>query len=221
MLTPRLNLIKNQVKGSSVADIGTDHGFVPIELIKSGICDKAIASDINKGPASIAKANIEKEKLSIDVRVGGGLSILQKGEVQEIIIAGMGGKLISDIIGDHMDIAGSARLILQPMNSQYELRKFLTENGFFVEHEDLALEGFKVYNVIVCGKNVNNRVTYNSELDFHVPGILKSHIYFNHLKEKKIREFSKIINGYKLSKNPVDPEKLMYFENLLSKIKEL
>ncbi len=221
LLTPRLNLIKNQVKGSTVADIGTDHGFIPIELVKKGICKKAIASDINKGPAAIAKGNIEKEGLTIDVRVGGGLSVLEKGEVEEIIIAGMGGKLISDIISDHMDIAESARLILQPMNSQYELRKFLTENEFYVEHEDLALEGFKVYNVIVCSKKVKKPVEYNSELDFHIPEILKSHMYFNNLKEKKIREFSKIINGYKLSKGPIDRERLEYFENLLSKIKEL
>ncbi len=221
LLTPRLNLIKNQVKGSTVADIGTDHGFIPIELIKSGICKKAIASDINEGPAAIAKANIKKEGLSIDVRVGGGLSILQKGEVEEIIIAGMGGKLISDIILAHIDIAKAARLILQPMNSQYELRKFLTEKGFSVEHEDLALEGFKVYNLIVCSNEAKNPVEYKSELDFHIPEILKNHIYFNNLKEKKIREFSKIINGYRLSKGAVDKNRLMYFEDLLSKIKDL
>lgn len=221
LLTPRLNLIKNQVQGNSVADIGTDHGFVPIELVKSGKCTKAIATDINKGPAAIAKANIKKEGLSIDVRVGGGLSTLQKGEVEEIIIAGMGGKLISDILSAHMDIAKSARLILQPMNGQYELRKFLTENGFFVEHEDLALEGFKVYNVIVCSGNKNNSVKYTSELDFHIPSALKNHIHFKHLKEKKIREFSKILRGCNMSKTPVEKEKLEYLENLLSEIEKL
>ncbi len=221
MLTPRLNLIKNQVQGISVADIGTDHGFVPIELVKKGICQTAIASDINTGPAHIAKTNIEKEGLSIDVRVGSGLSVLTKGEVQEIIIAGMGGKLISNIISDHMDIAKSARLILQPMNAQYELRKFLTENDFSIEHEDLALEGFKVYNVIVCSANKDNSIEYQSEIDFHIPHILKNHIYFKHLKEKKIREFSKILKGYKLSKNPVEKEKLNYIENILCEIRKL
>ena len=218
MLTPRLNLIKNQVKGTSVADIGTDHGFVPIELVKEGICQRAIASDINIGPANIAKANIEKEGLPIEVRVGGGLSVIAKGEVEEIIIAGMGGKLISTILSDNMDIAKSARLILQPMNAQYELRKFLTENKFSIEHEDLALEGFKVYNVIVCNNSGINSVEYKSELDFHIPSVLKDHIYFKHLKDKKIREFSKIIKGYKLSKQPVDQNKLSYYENLLMQI---
>lgn len=221
LLTPRLELIKNQVQGDFIADIGTDHGFVPIELIKSGKCKGAIASDINIGPAEIAKSNIKKEGLSIQVRVGSGLSVLKKGEAEEIIIAGMGGKLISDIIAADMDIAKNARLILQPMNAQYELRKFLTENKFFVEHEDLALEGFKVYNVIVCTSKENNSVKYHSELDYHIPYVLKSHSHFKHLKEKKIREFSKILKGYKLSKIPVEQEKITYLENLLSEIKNL
>ena len=221
LLTPRLELIKNQVQGSFIADIGTDHGFVPIELIKSGKCKGAIATDINIGPAEIAKANIKKEGLSIEVRVGGGLSVLENGEAEEIIIAGMGGKLISDIIAANIDIAKSARLILQPMNAQYELRKFLTENNFYVEHEDLALEGFKVYNVIICKAEKTNSIEYKSELDFHIPGALRTHIHFKHLKEKKIREFSKILKGYKLSKTPVEQEKIEYLENLLSEIKTL
>ena len=70
----------------------------------------------------------------------------------------------------------------------------------------------------LCQKEDINAVT---ELDFHIPQVLKSHVHFNHLKEKKIREFSKILKGYKLSKTPVGQEKISYLENLLLEIKNL
>ena len=217
LLTPRLNLIINQVQGNSVADIGTDHGFVPIELVKSGKCTKAIATDINKGPAAIAKANIKKEGLSIDVRVGGGLSTLQKGEVEEIIIAGMGGKLISDILSAHMDIAKSARLILQPMNGQYELRKFLIENNFTIEEEDIAIEGFKVYNVLIV-KN-GEQAPFEKDIYYHLPKYLFGHKNYKKLFEKKKREFTKVVSGLENSKD-CDFEKLNLYKSWLKAIEE-
>ena len=118
-LTPRLLNIVSHVKGRTAADIGTDHAYVPLELIKKGICSRVIASDVRQGPVDIARDNIRKNNSSecIEVRMGSGLSVLTPGETEDIIIAGMGGELIRDIIKSDYETAVKSRLILQPMNS--------------------------------------------------------------------------------------------------------
>ena len=98
-LSPRLLAVARLVpKCSVVADIGTDHAYVPIYLVENGIADFVIASDVVEGPAMRAIENIKRHNLSdkIDVRIGNGLEKVKQADV--IIIAGMGGKLICDII---------------------------------------------------------------------------------------------------------------------------
>lgn len=217
MLTPRLKLIADLVKGKKVADIGTDHAFIPIELIKSGRCEVVIASDVNIGPAEIAKNHIKENGLNIEVRVGNGLSVLEPGETDDIIIAGMGGKLICEILAREPKVAKKSRLILQPMNGQYELRSYLLKEGYVISKEDLALEGFKVYNIIVCDSG-ENPLIYKGDRDLHIPSFLESHIYYPNLKAKKIREFKKIIAGYEKANREADSLKPDFYRNILSQI---
>lgn len=219
MLTPRLKLIADLVKGKTVADIGTDHAFIPIELMTGGRCERVIASDVNKGPAQIARNNIKATGVDVEVRVGNGLSILKPAEAEDIIIAGMGGKLICEILAAEPDVAKKSRLILQPMNGQYELRSFLLKEGFVISHEDLEVEGFKVYNVLVCDME-QKPLIYNGERDLHIPSFLQNHIHYPHLKAKKIREFKKIISGYGKSTAVDDKERLDYYKRILLKITE-
>lgn len=219
MLTPRLKLIADLVEGKTVADIGTDHAYIPIHLMKNGRCDRIIASDVNKGPSEIAKNHIKSEGLEIEVRTGSGLSVLMPGEVQDIIIAGMGGKLICEILEANAEVAKKSRLILQPMNGQYELRTFLLKEGYNISYEDLALEGFKVYNVIVCDMN-KEPLTYKGERDLHIPTFLEGHTYYPQLKAKKIREFTKIISGYEKSNSDIDGQRLDIYKNILTEITE-
>ena len=219
MLTPRLKLIADLVEGKTVADIGTDHAYIPIHLMKNGRCDRVIASDVNKGPSEIAKNHIKSEGLEIEVRTGSGLSVLMAGEVQDIIIAGMGGKLICEILEANAEVAKKSRLILQPMNGQYELRAFLLKEGYNISYEDLALEGFKVYNVIVCDMN-KEPLTYKGERDLHIPIFLEGHTYYPQLKAKKIREFTKIISGYEKSNSDIDGQRLDIYKNILTEITE-
>lgn len=219
MLTPRLKLIADLVEGKTVADIGTDHAYIPIHLMKNGRCDRVIASDVNKGPSEIAKNHIKSEGLEIEVRTGSGLSVLMPGEVQDIIIAGMGGKLICEILEANAEVAKNSRLILQPMNGQYELRTFLLKEGYNISYEDLALEGFKVYNVIVCDMN-KEPLTYKGERDLHIPIFLEGHTYYPQLKEKKIRELTKIISGYEKSTSDIDVQRLDIYKNILTEITE-
>lgn len=217
MLNPRLNMIFEHINASTVADVGTDHAYIPIELMKKGKCSKIIASDISKGPAKIAEEHIKNNGLDIEVRVGPGITVLEEGEVEQIVIAGMGGKLIVDILKDSHEIAKSSKLILQPMNGQYELRKYLLENGFVITDEDIVTEGIKVYNLIETNPS-GVPLRYETELDLHLPHFLENHKYYPELKAKKIREFNKIMNGHKKSALNSNAEIIKYYEFLLNEV---
>lgn len=210
MLTPRLNCIINYVNAVTAADIGTDHAYVSIELIKSGRAKHVIASDVRIGPLDIAKGHIEKNGLcdKIETRLGGGLSVLKPGEADNIIIAGMGGELIEEIIRADEAVARASELILQPMNSQYELRRYLLENGFTIEKEDIECEGHRVYNLLIVKSG--NQEPFLKDIDYHLPPCLYKHEKFGALLDKKQREFVKIIKGLEKS-GKCDIIKLNYF----------
>ena len=100
-LSKRLKLIiKHMDKCKSMIDVGSDHGYIPIYAVKNNICETAIASDINIGPVEKAKLNATLDGVSdkVDVRLGGGLQTVKNGEVEAVVIAGMGGNLIRDIL---------------------------------------------------------------------------------------------------------------------------
>ncbi len=217
MITPRLKCIINHVKTARIADIGTDHAYIPIYLAENNIVNYVIASDIRRGPAEIARNNIKKHNLSdkIEVRIGGGLSVLREGETEEIIIAGMGGELISRIIRDDIKISQNCGLILQPMNEQHTLRKFLIENGFKITDEDISAEGFKVYNIITARAGLQK--PFKTEIEYHIPKYLKANKNFKKLYEKKHRELTKIITGMENSRKK-DMEKLYKYKNLLKEL---
>ncbi len=212
MITPRLKMIIDNVVTDSIADIGTDHAYVPIELVRSGRCRRAAATDIRKGPAQTARNHINRYGLDIDVRVGAGLSVIGAGEFGEIIIAGMGGKMICSILEADEEKAKSSRLILQPMNAQYEMRKFLVSHGYNIISEDLALEGFKVYNLIVCGGGPAAR--YESEIDYHLPAFLRNCKYFKDLYAKKMREFTRISRGNDMSEKNGNDSLAEYYKKM-------
>ena len=150
-LKPRLYTLSTLVpKGARVADIGCDHGHLPIYLIKEGISPFCIASDIKQKPLESAKANIQKLNCqNIDTRLGAGLSTIKEDEVDCITIAGMGGEVISSILEDAPFVKnGKYTLVLQPMTSADALRRYLCENGFSIEREVACLDGGKIYTVI-------------------------------------------------------------------------
>ena len=221
MITPRLEMILRHVSGKTCADIGTDHAYVPIKLAEAGI--KVIATDIMPGPLKIAEENVKKQGAKVELRLGGGLSPIKNGEVDTVIIAGMGGEMIEKIISEDEEKAKSVRLILQPMNSQYELRTYLLKNGYKILKEDLALEGFKVYNLIVAqyqGDNKLHNWGYRREIDRHLPVKLYQHQYFPILCEKKQREFTKIAEGLKKSKD-ANPKEIKRLEKLLLALEKI
>lgn len=152
ILSPRLKIIADSLKGfDTVADIGSDHAYLPIYLAKNGQVGSVIATDVNKGPVRIAKARVESHGAgsAVKVRQGNGLEAIRKGEAEAVVIAGMGGLLIRDILENGIEIARSAKLlILQPMRDSDKVRKWLYENSFDITDEELVKDQDKIYEVI-------------------------------------------------------------------------
>lgn len=140
-------LANNVIDGHSIADIGTDHGYVPMLLIKEGRSPHAIMSDISEDSLSKAKetfaaTQLEDKVSESDFRVGDGLQTIRTGEVDEIIIAGLGGHTIKSILAEDEEKSKSfRRLILQPRKHSGTLRYFLYTHGWDIESEILSEEG--------------------------------------------------------------------------------
>lgn len=158
ILTPRLKAIFDCVpSGAVVLDMGTDHGYLPVALIKSGRVERAVASDISAPSLKKAEKEIICEGLSdkIETRLGNGLSVVQPGECNVIVMAGMGGHLISAMILEYPEIVKNTDcLVLQPMTNVDMVRRILESQGFCITAEVLALEESRIYQIISasCGK---------------------------------------------------------------------
>lgn len=134
-----------------IADIGTDHAYLPIELIKTGKVAKAVAADIGRGPLQAAREHVEGAGLTaqISCRLGNGLQVLRPGEVDGIIMAGMGGPLMVDILAAAPAVVERLRfMVLQPMTKSGRVRRYLQRSGWHVERESLALESDVLYQII-------------------------------------------------------------------------
>ena len=153
-LSPRLQMVADFVPPCAcAADIGTDHGYLPIWLAQNKRCSKVILSDINRGPLKKAQENIEKylPDFPFDLRQGSGISVLKPGDADTVVIAGMGGNLILDILLDCPEKTFSAdRFILQPRNHPELLRRWAAETpDFAISRELLAKEEGRLCEIIV------------------------------------------------------------------------
>lgn len=150
-LTPRLKAIAAWVpQGAKLADIGTDHAYLPVWLVLHGRLESAIASDLRKGPLERARLTGRTYGAEgIDYRLGNGLSGIGPQEADTIVIAGMGGENIASILaaapwtGD-----GAHTLLLQPMTRSAQLRRFLMENGYAITREALVRDRGTIYPVM-------------------------------------------------------------------------
>ena len=153
-LTDRLLKIASLVdNGKRIADIGTDHGYIPVYLLNQNKIQYAILGDVNKGPLENARKEVTRNKLQdkVDLRLGSGIEVLKENEVDEIIIAGMGGMLINNLLKANEKVAHTTeKLILQPMQAPEELRMFLYQNGYKILDEHLVREEHRLYEIIVC-----------------------------------------------------------------------
>ena len=154
-LSKRLQTVANAVTpGSRVADVGTDHGYVPIYLVERGLCPGAIAMDVNEGPLARAEEHIRAEGLSdrIQTRKSDGLAALAPEETDAVVIAGMGGALMCRILQDASAFLEAGReLILQPQSEWFKVRRLLSASGYRITQEWFLEEEGKYYVVIKAG----------------------------------------------------------------------
>lgn len=137
---------------ATIADIGTDHAYIPIYLALKNKISYALACDIRSGPLNNAKNNINKYKLNdiIETRLSNGLNNINENEVNEIIIAGMGGNTIANILQNcKWKNKNTKKFILQPMKYENNLRKYLAETGYEILKEEAVTCSEKIYTVIV------------------------------------------------------------------------
>lgn len=153
-LTQRLAAVADFVPpGVVAADIGTDHAYLPVYLIKTGKCTRVIATDLNEKPYRGACQAVAARELNtrVDVRLGDGLSPLSPGEVNVIVIAGMGGGTMIRILENSPGVlADVRRLVLQPMADAGDLRLWLVDNGWRIAGERLVEEDGRIYPVIAA-----------------------------------------------------------------------
>lgn len=226
-LSRRLNIIASHVdKCDKVADIGTDHGYIPIYLVKNEICREAIASDINKGPIEKARINVSFEGLSDKVKclLGPGLKPLKKDEVNGVVIAGMGGNLTRDILLADMDkVKLYDFLILQPAQNPEVLREYLYNNNFTIIDEDLIKDEGKYYELFKVKYDENpTKVATNDNIDYEISPILreKKHLLMNEYIESKIAKAENILSFIKDDTQSAQERKVS-LSNKIQKLKEM
>ena len=132
----------------TVADVGTDHGYIPIYLIETGKCKKAFAMDVNQGPLVRAKEHIAKHGLEsqIETRLSDGVKQLKIGECDAVVIAGMGGALTIKILEEGRSVFRTLReFVLQPQSELHKVREYLFEQGYCIVAEDMVQEEGKFY----------------------------------------------------------------------------
>ncbi|KGK87995.1 class I SAM-dependent methyltransferase [Clostridium sp. HMP27] len=200
-LSLRLRTICNMIDNcKTIADIGTDHGYIPIYLIKNKMCEFAIACDINKGPLEKAEENIKLENLedNISLRLGSGFDVITPGEANVAIIAGMGGHLIKDLIESGMEVFKSLDyLILQPVQNPDVLRKYIYDSGFEVVKEELCIDEKIFYEIIKIRyananeniRKVQNDIFYEVSYDL----IKQKHPLVNNFIQYKINRYRNIL----------------------------
>ena len=198
-LSKRLNWILEKVdKCETIIDDGTDHGYIPIKLIKDNIASRVIASDINKEPLEKARINASLDGVieKVDLRLGGGLKTLKSKEVQGIIIAGMGGNLIRDILEADLDkVKDVDYLVLQPAQNPEVLREYLYTHEYEIIDEDICLDEGKYYELFKV-KYKKNNITKLEDVFYEISPVmlkkrtetLKSYI------EDKVEKNNKILN---------------------------
>ncbi len=176
-LSKRLGLLVNLIKpGQSVADIGSDHAALALYLVENGIAPSVIVSELGEGPYNIASRAVEHSpfRARIFLRQGDGLQVLLHGEVDTVILAGMGGDTIVEILGyDWQKSATYSHYLFQPMSKDDVLRRNLVDHGWQIEYEQLVKENHRLYIVIAARPNQGSYQMTDLELEIG-PIILKA-----------------------------------------------
>lgn len=225
-LSPRLNTIIDLIPNcNTLADIGTDHGYITIAAIKSFKAINAIATDISQKSLSKCILLAKSVEISnvVECRVGNGLEVLNDNEAQVIVIAGMGGLLIDEILKNDCNKAHLAKqLILQPMNASEVLRKTLLESGYCINADKISIEGNRYYEIIRANYDGVIRLE-NDEFYYEISRkmIETNDIELSLFLEYKLNKANNILKEISLgiSKNSLDMKS--FFKNKIEKYNEV
>ncbi len=206
-------------KGSRLADIGTDHAYLPASLILDGSVPSAVAADLRKGPLENAEATVRSYSIAdkVSLRLSDGLNAINPNEVDDIVIAGMGGILISEILEKAPWVKNrNIQLILQPQSHDEALRKWLWDNGFEITKESSCFEDGKVYicmAAVFCGQSY-----YHSEAETLLGGFYKNEDEASQaFCEKKLRRVKVRLEALK-SSSP-ENEEICTLQKILDEVK--
>ena len=173
-LDDRLSAVASLVRnGKRVADIGTDHGYLVAYLVENGVCPSGIAADLRKGPLENARQTVIAQGLSdkIELILSDGLQNIPENACDDIVIAGMGGNLIAEILEKAPWVKSEKiNIVAQPMTHAEVLRQYFIDNGFIINEEKTATDGKRYYCIIsatFCGTTVtahNTSYIYTGEI---------------------------------------------------------
>lgn len=225
-LSKRLSLVAEQIpSGSRLADIGSDHAYLPCYVLGQGIITSAVAGEVNEGPFQSAIEQVKKLNFQeqISVRKGDGLQVVTPGEVDVITIAGMGGPLICTILESGIEkLAGVKRLILQPNVATNQVRKWLEANNWSLINEVILEEDGIIYEILIAENNGENPYSQeNYQLELLVgPFLMKRKTtIFRKKWSREVVAWQKILEQFQKAKSAPDVEKKKRL--LLEKIKQV
>lgn len=222
VLPDRLKAVASLIPQCKVlADIGTDHAYIPIFTVLNGIAKTSIAADVVDGPLKIAKDNINSYMLSdkISVVKSDGLNNINNADI--IVIAGMGGTLIADILEANIEKAKNAdTLILQPMSCAFELRKRLHHLGFLIDNEILVKDTGKIYTAMAVKKGQQK---YDCDIQYEIGKYLIDNQppLFNEYINHKISVYYKRILNMKNSSNDFVKTEIINLKEIIEQLKGL
>lgn len=209
--------------GSVLADIGTDHAYLPVWLLENNRIKAAIAGDIAEGPCLAAKNTVAMHgaKDKIQVRLGSGLKVLQQGEADCIAIAGMGASTMIEILEADMPLAMEAKtMVLQPMAGAASLRKWLCANGWEITAEDLVADGRHLYEIMAVQRGESSSFT-QAEYEIGPCLIKEQHPLLRQQFEKQIAGYRKLLVNMGKSQQARTSEKYTALEKLVQELEDL
>lgn len=223
-LSDRLQAVADSVsKNLIIADIGTDHGYIPIYLVQNGICEKAFAMDINEGPILRAKEHIIENGLEdkIETRISNGFEKMVSGEASGAVIAGMGGELVVSILKNGLDVVRELQeMVISPHSEINLVRKYLHEIGFKIIDEKMIIDDGKFYTII---KTIHGEDKKYSETEYKYGAVLiekKDKILLEFL-HKEHNKLTTIIDNLKGNNNENAKKRVEEIKEELMGINEL